>query len=96
MTTRIYTPKRAKRYVETEDFGAMVRRMVKAYRRRVGEGPGDIASLRQLAELADEVDQAIRAAAQDLHDAGHSWTEIGDALGVSRQAARQRFGRPGE
>ena len=25
---------------------------------------------------------------------GHSWTSIGLALGVSRQAAQQRFGRP--
>ena len=25
---------------------------------------------------------------------GHIWQEIGDALGTSRQAAFQRFGRP--
>ena len=96
MATRVYGPKRPKRYVETEEFGAMVRRMVAAYRRRVGEGPGDIASLRRLAELSSGVDAAIRSAAQDLHDAGHSWTEIGDALGITRQAARQRVSRPGE
>lgn len=38
------------------------------------------------AELRDAVD-AARAA-------GHTWQEIGDLLGTSRQAAFQRFGRP--
>jgi hypothetical protein len=28
-----------------------------------------------------------------LLDGGHSWTEIGHALGLSRQGARQRYGR---
>lgn len=32
--------------------------------------------------------QAVRVAAQE-----HSWSEIGDALGVSKQAAQQRFAK---
>ncbi len=32
---------------------------------------------------------AVRAAAQR-----HSWTEIGEALGVSKQAAHQKFAKP--
>lgn len=32
---------------------------------------------------------AVRAAVQR-----HSWTEIGDALGVSKQAAHQKFAKP--
>lgn len=31
--------------------------------------------------------------AVELHAAGYSWTEIGRELGVTRQAARQRWGR---
>jgi hypothetical protein len=32
--------------------------------------------------------EAVRAAVQD-----HSWTEIGDAMGVSKQAAHRKFAR---
>ena len=45
--------------------------------------------------------EAVRAAEGELRDAvelarraGHTWQEIGDLLGTSRQAAFQRFGRP--
>jgi hypothetical protein len=38
------------------------------------------------AELRQTVDAARRA--------GHTWQELGDLLGTSRQAAFQRFGRP--
>ncbi|MEP9414402.1 hypothetical protein ABLE92_08640 [Gordonia sp. VNQ95] len=38
-------------------------------------------------------DAELRAAVREAHAAGDSWTVIGAALGVSRQAAFQRFGR---
>jgi hypothetical protein len=53
-----------------------------------------------LDELADAL-RALRAAEARLRDAvdvareaGHTWAEIGDVLGITRQAAFQRFGRP--
>lgn len=51
----------------------------------------DIASAvcRELEDVADEVlEHFVRATRR----AGHSWTAIGDRLGISKQAARQRFG----
>ena len=83
-------------YRETPQFGGMVRRMVKAYGRRVA-GDGDIASLADLVALRGQVDAEIEAAAAALHEGtggrpGYSWTEIGTVLGITRQAARQRFG----
>jgi hypothetical protein len=42
-------------------------------------------------ELADQV---LRLCVQQSRDAGHTWQEIGDLLGVTRQAAFQRFGKP--
>ncbi|MGH3401478.1 MAG: hypothetical protein ACRDRJ_03000 [Streptosporangiaceae bacterium] len=45
--------------------------------------------------LADDINDAIAQAVTGLRDAGHSWAEIDSRLGVTRQAARQRWGRPG-
>lgn len=42
-------------------------------------------------ELAEQV---LRLCVQRSRDAGHTWQEIGDLLGVTRQAAFQRFGKP--
>jgi hypothetical protein len=38
-----------------------------------------------------EHDERIRAAVARLHAAGASWGQIGAALGITRQGARQRF-----
>lgn len=39
-------------------------------------------------------DRVLRLSVQQCRDAGHTWQEIGDLLGVTRQAAFQRFGKP--
>lgn len=39
-------------------------------------------------------EQVLRLCVQQARDAGHTWQEIGDLLGVTRQAAFQRFGKP--
>jgi hypothetical protein len=38
--------------------------------------------------------QVLNLCVQQCRDAGHTWQEIGDLLGVTRQAAFQRFGKP--
>jgi hypothetical protein len=38
--------------------------------------------------------QVLRLCVRQCRDAGHTWQEIGDLLGVTRQAAFQRFGKP--
>jgi len=47
-----------------------------------------IAAQRNLAAAEQELRDAVRAA----REAGDSWTVIGAALDISRQAAQQRFG----
>ena len=47
-----------------------------------------IAARQDLAAAEQEVRDAVRAA----RDAGDSWTVIGAALDITRQAAQQRFG----
>jgi hypothetical protein len=50
-----------------------------------------------LVQRAHDVDvlagQVLRLCVQQSRDAGHTWQEIGDLLGVTRQAAFQRFGK---
>jgi predicted transcriptional regulator len=43
--------------------------------------------------LATELDEAIAQAVIGLREAGYSWAEIAARLGVSRQAAQQRWGQ---
>jgi hypothetical protein len=45
-------------------------------------------------DLDDLSEQVLRLCVQQSRDAGHTWQEIGDLLGVTRQAAFQRFGKP--
>jgi hypothetical protein len=44
--------------------------------------------------LARIVEDGMREAVQQTRQAGHTWAEIGELLGTTRQAAFQRFGRP--
>jgi hypothetical protein len=56
-------------------------------------GPG-LAAIRLARELRRLADDALRVTVDRGRAAGHTWQEIGDALGTTRQAAFQRFGRP--
>jgi hypothetical protein len=39
-------------------------------------------------------EQVLKLCVRQARDAGHTWQEVGDLLGVTRQAAFQRFGKP--
>ena len=41
-----------------------------------------------------DAEATLRDTVDEARVAGHTWQEIGDLLGTSRQAAFQRFGRP--
>jgi hypothetical protein len=45
-------------------------------------------------DLRAAAEAALQAAVDRARAAGHSWREIGDVLGTTRQAAFQRFGHP--
>src|SRR5687767_7465715 len=46
-------------------------------------------------EITDTADAALGYFVDQARRAGHSWSEIGEALGVSKQAAQQRHLRAG-
>src|SRR5258708_38800263 len=88
------TRKRDKRTVENDDFAAFARRILRAYARRIAAG--DVEALRSLTNLSSDVDTLTRTAVKGLRDFGYSWADIAGRLGVTRQAAQQRWGDPTE
>jgi hypothetical protein len=76
--------------VENNEFDAFVRRIVRAYARRVAAG--DIEALTALHQLSSTLDAATADAVQGLRAFGYSWADIATRLGVTRQAAQMRWG----
>lgn len=77
---------------EADEYGAFVRRVLRAYAARVADF--DVEGLAGLAQLAQDVDAAVTLAVANLHQrGGYSWAELGRVLGISRQAAQQRYAR---
>ena len=87
---RTLTRKRRRSVVENDKYAAFARRIVRAYAHRVADG--DIEALTDLTTLAADVEAAIQVAVIGLRNFGYSWAEIGVRLGVTRQAAQQRWG----
>jgi hypothetical protein len=78
--------------VENTDYAAFATRVIRAHARRVAAG--DIDALVDLLKLASEVDAATDTAVQGLREFGYSWGEIADRIGITRQAAHQRWATP--
>ncbi len=57
-----------------------------------GDAEQDCRELRGLAITAQILDDMTRAEVAKMRDEGASWAEIGRALGVTRQAAHERYG----
>jgi hypothetical protein len=87
---RALTPKRRRRVTENDEYAAFVRRVIRAYSRRVASG--DIDALTGMTALSADLDTAIGEAVTGLHAQGYSWADIGLRLGITRQAAQQRWG----
>ena len=76
--------------MENDEYAAFARRVIRAYSRRVAAG--DIDAITDMTALADDLDTAIRDAITGLRQRGYSWADIGTRLGITRQAAQQRWG----
>jgi hypothetical protein len=85
------TANRVGRTVENDEYAAFARRVLRAYARRVATG--DVEALTLMLGLSAEIDSAISQAVTGLRGFGYSWAEIGSRLGITRQAAQQRWGR---
>ena len=49
--------------------------------------------LREACRVSTAIDKLTRESVQRAREAGHSWTQIGDALGVTKQTAWERYSR---
>ena len=84
------TSKRPYRVVENDEYAAFLRRVIRAYSRRVAAG--DIEAITTMAALADHLEDATRQAITGLRGFGYSWADIAMRLGITRQGAQQRWG----
>ncbi|ASR84000.1 hypothetical protein SEA_SWENSON_20 [Arthrobacter phage Swenson] len=76
---------------ETTEYAGMLRRMIRAYGRRVGDA--DVEDLAVMLEVQRELDAAIQAAVDSQRkNHGRSWADIARATGTSRQAAQKKYG----
>lgn len=94
LTTKRCHQTRGGPLVENDTYTEFVRRAIRALGRRAGD---DIDALVLLRDLAEDVDVALASAVRRCHD--HpvhpwSWTDIAERLGMTRQAARQRWNQP--
>ncbi|GAA3350860.1 hypothetical protein GCM10020358_78350 [Amorphoplanes nipponensis] len=55
---------------------------------------GTLGEVRAVHRQVLEAQESLRAAVDRARAEGHTWQEIGEVLGTTRQAAFQRFGRP--
>jgi hypothetical protein len=55
--------------------------------------PDPLLVLKGLGQVRDALDREIRQAVYVARTTGLSWSAIGEQLGVSKQAAQQRYGR---
>jgi DNA-directed RNA polymerase specialized sigma24 family protein len=88
--TSVPRQQRRRDVVENPEFAAFARRVIRAHGRRVATG--DVEALGDLVNLSTTIDAAITEAVIGLRAFGYSWAEIGQRLGISRQAAQQRWG----
>jgi DNA-directed RNA polymerase specialized sigma24 family protein len=84
------TPRRRRRVTENDEYAAFARRVLRAWARRVAAG--DIDAITDMAAAVGELEDAMRQAVAGLRRKGYSWAEIAARLGVTRQAAQQRWG----
>lgn len=76
---------------EAPQIAAFLRRMGRALARRAGEG--DLEALSALLDSIESLEASAGEAARALVAAGYSWGEVGREVGMTRQAARQRWGK---
>lgn len=75
--------------VEDSAYFKMLERMIRAGGKRAGRA--DEIELKTFYLLKNKIEEETKKAVQSQMDQGKSWSDIGEALGISRQAAFKKF-----
>lgn len=85
-------PLSRERVIESQEYARIVGAFVRALTKR--GLAGDIQALIALSDCRKQISEAMAETAVALRvEHGYSWGEVGLAFGVTRQAARQRWGK---
>lgn len=85
--------RRARTPIETPQFAAMMRRMLRSWARRVGASdPEDLSEMVAYRALLDEAIQDAIDIGRATSPDGWSWTRIGRAVGTTKASAYERYG----
>lgn len=76
---------------ETPEVAAAAARMIRAVAVRAET---DVDALPLLTALGDQVEDQLRGTVHGARASGWSWADVSRVLGISRQAAHERFTRP--
>lgn len=84
---------KSKREREATELQGAAIRMMRALARRAGDG--ELEALEALAFLQDVVQLQLGAAVAGYRESPvqASWSQVGEALGITRQSAHERFSR---
>jgi len=76
---------------DTMEYLGAAKRFIRAAGARVADA--DDFELAELLTLQEELDDAVAVAVRGIRERGMSWAYIAGAVGCTRQAAYQRWGR---
>ena len=76
-------------WVENDAYAAMLRRMHRAYGKRIGAH--GVEDLTEALAVLESLKEAIQGGVDRLREMGYSWDEIGRAAGMARQSAWERW-----
>jgi DNA-directed RNA polymerase specialized sigma24 family protein len=78
------------RVTENAEYVKFAERILRGLSKRAG---GDVDTLPELRKLQETMETRMTEAVVKCHEEGYSWAEIAARLGITRQAAQQRYGR---
>lgn len=84
-------PRRQRNRKPTEELKGMFGRMLRAYVKRAADE--DPWVVKDLLDIREQLDASIDDAVANLVARGYSWQDIGQELGMTRQAAWKRWAK---